>query len=91
MRDFGDDEEKCRIGPFDHSLSPVGGAWDAINTSDAALTMAQDGSIDKFVALYEEEIVKDNRCFIRGRPWGKRFVLIVLKSHDVVSLWDWSS
>ena len=33
-----------------------------VNTSDvvAALTMAQDGSIDKFVALYEEEIIKDN-------------------------------
>ncbi len=53
-----------------------------VNTSDVvAAFMAQDGSIDKFVALYEEEIIKDNsgKLHPSGRPWGKRFMLIVLK------------
>ena len=58
-----------------------------VNTSDvvAALTMAQDGSIDKFVALYEEEIIKDNSGKpIRVKTLGQKVYVDSIKSHDVV-------
>lgn len=58
-----------------------------INTSDAvaALTMAQEGSIDKFVALYEVEIIKDNNGkAIRVKTLGQKVYVDSIKSHDVV-------
>lgn len=58
-----------------------------VNTSDvvAALTMAQDGSIDKFVALYEEEIIKDNSGKpIRVKTLGQKVYVDSIKNHDVV-------
>ena len=50
---LGDDEESVEFGSFDHSSPPcLVERGMLVNTSDvvAALTMAQDGSIDKFVA-----------------------------------------
>lgn len=58
-----------------------------INTSDVvtALSMAQDGSVDKFVALYEEEIIKDNSGKpIRVKTLGQKVYVDSVKSHDVV-------
>ena len=58
-----------------------------VNTSDvvAALTMAQDGSIDKFVALYEEEIIKDSSGKpIRVKTLGQKVYVDSIKNHDVV-------
>ena len=47
--------------------------------------MAQDGSIDKFVALYEEEIIKDNSGKpIRVKTLGQKVYVDSIKSHDVV-------
>ncbi|HGD0695128.1 TPA: PhoH family protein [Streptococcus agalactiae] len=58
-----------------------------VNTSDVvtALSMAQNGSIDKFVALYEEEIIKDSY----GKPicvktLGQKIYVDSVKNHDVV-------
>lgn len=50
-----------------------------------ALSMTQNGSIDKFVALYEEElsrIVMESR-FV-SRPWEPKFYVDSVKKHDVV-------
>lgn len=58
-----------------------------VNTSDVvtALSMAQNGSIDKFVALYEEEIIKDNSGKpIRVKTLGQKVYADSVKSHDVV-------
>lgn len=58
-----------------------------INTSDAvtAISMAQSGSIDKFVALYEEEIIKDNYGKpIRVKTLGQKIYVDSIKSHDVI-------
>ena len=47
--------------------------------------MAQNGSIDKFVALYEEEIIKDNSGKpIRVKTLGQKVYADSVKSHDVV-------
>ena len=69
---LGDDEESVELARLTiQALLVLVERGMLVNTSDvvAALTMAQDGSIDKFVALYEEEIIKD-----------KRFMLIALKT-----------
>ncbi|HGD5457558.1 TPA: PhoH family protein [Streptococcus agalactiae] len=59
----------------------------AVNTSDVvtALSMAQNGSIDKFVALYEEEIIKDSYGKpIRVKTLGQKIYVDSVKNHDVV-------
>ena len=64
---LGDDEESVELARLTiQALLVLVERGMLVNTSDvvAALTMAQDGSIDKFVALYEEEIIKDNS----GKP-----------------------
>lgn len=58
-----------------------------VNTSDVvtALSMAQNGSIDKFVALYEEEIIKDSYGKpIRVKALGQKIYVDSVKNHDVV-------
>lgn len=58
-----------------------------VNTSDVvtALSMAQNGSIDKFVALYEEEIIKDSYGKpIRVKILGQKIYVDSVKNHDVV-------
>ncbi|MGZ7144909.1 PhoH family protein, partial [Streptococcus pyogenes] len=58
-----------------------------VNTSDVvtALSMAQNGTIDKFVALYEEEIIKDNfGKAIRVKTLGQKVYVDSVKNHDVV-------
>ncbi|HGD3391384.1 TPA: PhoH family protein [Streptococcus agalactiae] len=58
-----------------------------VNTSDVvtALFMAQNGSIDKFVALYEEEIIKDSYGKpIRVKTLGQKIYVDSVKNHDVV-------
>ena len=64
---LGDDEESVELARLTiQALLVLVERGMLVNTSDvvAALTMAQDGSIDKFVALYEEEIIKDHS----GKP-----------------------
>ncbi|HEN2274266.1 TPA: PhoH family protein [Streptococcus agalactiae] len=58
-----------------------------VNASDVvtALSMAQNGSIDKFVALYEEEIIKDSYGKpIRVKTLGQKIYVDSVKNHDVV-------
>ena len=58
-----------------------------VNTSDVvtALSMAQNGNIDKFVALYEEEIIKDSYGKpIRVKTIGQKVYVDSVKSHDIV-------
>lgn len=58
-----------------------------VNTSDVvtALSMAQNGSIDKFVALYEEEIIKDSYGNpISVKTLGQKIYVDSVKNHDVV-------
>lgn len=58
-----------------------------VNTSDVvtALSMAQNGSIDKFVALYEEEIIKDSYGKpIRVKTLEQKIYVDSVKNHDVV-------
>lgn len=58
-----------------------------VNTSDVvtALSMVQNGSIDKFVALYEEEIIKDSYGKpIRVKTLGQKIYVDSVKNHDVV-------
>lgn len=58
-----------------------------VNTSDVvtALSMAQNGSIDKFVALYEEEIIKDSYGKpIRVKTLGQKIYVDSVKNYDVV-------
>lgn len=58
-----------------------------VNTSDVvtALSMAQNGSIDKFVALYEEEIIKDSYGKpIRVKTLGQKIYVDSVKNHDIV-------
>ena len=58
-----------------------------VNTSDVvtALSMAQNGSIDKFVALYEEEIIKDSYGKpIRVKTLGQKIYVDSVKNHGVV-------
>ena len=64
---LGDDEEAVEVARQAlQALLVLVGRGMVVNTSDVvtALSMAQNGSIDKFVALYEEEIIKDNS----GKP-----------------------
>ena len=78
---LGDDEDSVELARLTiQALLILVGRGMLINTSDVvtALSMAQDGSVDKFVALYEEEIIKDNSGKpIRVKTLGKRFMSIV--------------
>ena len=59
-----------------------------VNTSDvvAALTMAQDGSIDKFVALYMKKKLSriNSGKPIRVKTLGQKVYVDSIKNHDVV-------
>ncbi|MET3559096.1 phosphate starvation-inducible PhoH-like protein [Streptococcus rupicaprae] len=58
-----------------------------INTSDVvtAINMARNDEINKFVALYEEEIIKDNSGkAIRIKTLGQKVYVDSVKRHDVV-------
>lgn len=58
-----------------------------INTSDVvmALSMVRNGTIDQFVALYEEEIIKDHYGKpIRVKTLGQKVFVDSVKEHDVV-------
>lgn len=58
-----------------------------INTSDVvmALSMVKNGTIDQFVALYEEEIIKDSYGKpIRVKTLGQKVYVDSIKKHDVV-------
>ena len=84
---LGDDEESVELARLTIQALLVLVRGMLVNTSDvvAALTMAQDGSIDKFVALYEEEIIKDNSGKpIRVKTLGQKVYVDSIKSHDVV-------
>ena len=85
---LGDDEESVELARLTiQALLVLVERGMLVNTSDvvAALTMAQDGSIDKFVALYEEEIIKDNSGKpIRVKTLGQKGYVDSIKSHDVV-------
>ena len=85
---LGDDEESIELACLTiQALLVLVERGMLVNTSDvvAALTMAQDGSIDKFVALYEEEIIKDNSGKpIRVKTLGQKVYVDSIKSHDVV-------
>ena len=85
---LGDDEESIELARLTiQALLVLVERGMLVNTSDvvAALTMAQDGSIDKFVALYEEEIIKDNSGKpIRVKTLGQKVYVASIKNHDVV-------
>lgn len=85
---LGDDEESVELARLTiQVLLVLVERGMLVNTSDvvAALTMAQDGSIDKFVALYEEEIIKGNSGKpIRVKTLGQKVYVDSIKSHDVV-------
>lgn len=58
-----------------------------INTPDVvtAINMARNEEIEKFVALYEEEIIKDNDGkAIRVKTLGQKVYADSVKAHDVV-------
>lgn len=85
---LGDDEKSVELARLTiQALLVLVERGMLVNTSDVvtALTMAQDGSIDKFVALYEEEIIKDNSGKpIRVKTLGQKVYVDSIKSHDVV-------
>ena len=85
---LGDDEDSVELARLTiQALLILVGRGMLINTSDVvtALRMAQDGSVDKFVALYEEEIIKDNSGKpIRVKTLGQKVYVDSVKSHDVV-------
>lgn len=85
---LGDDEDSVELARLTiQALLILVGRGMLINTSDVvtALSMAQDGSVDKFVALYEEEIIKDNLGKpIRVKTLGQKVYVDSVKSHDVV-------
>lgn len=77
---LGDDEESVELARVTiQALLVLVSRGMLVNTSDVvtALSMAQNGSIDKFVALYEEEIIKDNSGKpIRVKTLGQKFTWI---------------
>lgn len=85
---LGDDEESVEIARLTiQALLVLVGRGMMVNTSDVvtALSMAQNGTIDKFVALYEEEIIKDNAGKpIRIKTLGQKVYVDSVKRHDVV-------
>ena len=85
---LGDDEEAVEVARLAlQALLVLVGRGMVVNTSDVvtALSMAQNGTIDKFVALYEEEIIKDNSGKpIRVKTLGQKVYVDSVKHHDVV-------
>ena len=85
---LGDDEEAVEVARQAlQALLVLVGRGMVVNTSDVvtALSMAQNGTIDKFVALYEEEIIKDNSGKpIRVKTLGQKVYVDSVKHHDVV-------
>lgn len=85
---LGDDKESVKLARVTiQALLVLVSRGMLVNTSDVvtALSMAQNGSIDKFVALYEEEIIKDNSGKpIRVKTLGQKVYADSVKSHDVV-------
>lgn len=85
---LGDDEEAVETVRLTiQALLVLVGRGMMVNTSDVvtALSMAQNGTIDKFVALYEEEIIKDNAGKpIRIKTLGQKVYVDSVKRHDVV-------
>ncbi|MCS4488693.1 PhoH family protein [Streptococcus sp. SQ9-PEA] len=77
--------EKARL--VINALLVLVGRGMLINTSDVvtALNMVQTDNIDKFVALYEEEIIKDNYGNpIRVKTLGQKVYIDSVKKHDIV-------
>lgn len=59
----------------------------SVTTPDVvtAMTMAKNDEIEKFVALYEEEIIKDNSGKpIRVKTLGQKLYVDSVKRHDIV-------
>lgn len=85
---LSDDEESLEIARLTiEALLVLVDRGMLINTSDVvtALSMAQNGTIDQFVALYEEEIIKDNYGKpIRIKTLGQKVYVDSVKNHDVV-------
>ena len=85
---LSDDQESLELACLTiEALLVLVGRGMLINTSDVvtALSMAQNGTIDKFVALYEEEIIKDNYGkSIRVKTLGQKVYVDSVKNHDVV-------
>lgn len=85
---LADDEESLALARvIIQALLVLVGRGMMINTSDVvmALSMAENGNIEHFVALYEEEILKDNSGKpIRVKTLGQRAYVESLKTHDVV-------
>ncbi|KGR73283.1 PhoH family protein [Streptococcus phocae subsp. salmonis] len=85
---IGDDEdavEKARLTI--QALLVLVGRGMIINTSDVvtALSMAESDKINQFVALYEEEIIKDHYGKpIRVKTLGQKTYVDSIKNHDVV-------
>lgn len=85
---IGDDEdavEKARLTI--QALLVLVSRGMIINTSDVvtALSMAESDKIDQFVALYEEEIIKDHYGKpIRVKTLGQKTYVDSIKNHDVV-------
>lgn len=58
-----------------------------VNTTDVvtAITMIRNDELEKFVALYEEEIIKDNSGKpIRVKTLGQKVYVDSVKQHDIV-------
>ncbi|NQJ20705.1 PhoH family protein [Streptococcus suis] len=69
------------------SLLVLVGRGLVINTPDVvtAISMAKNDEIEKFVALYEEEIIKDNYGKpIRVKTLGQKLYVDSVKRHDIV-------
>ena len=85
---LGDDKESVELARVTiRALLVLVSRGMLVNTSDVvtALSMAQNGSIDKFVTLYEEEIIKDDSGKpIRVKTLGQKVYADSVKSHDVV-------
>lgn len=85
---IGDDHDNVELARLTiQALQVLVGRGMMVNTSDVvtALSMAEKGTIDKFVALYEEEIIKDNNGkAIRVKTLGQKVYVDSVKKHDVV-------
>lgn len=85
---IGDDQEAVELARLTvQALLVLVNRGMVVNTSDVvtALSMAEKGTIDKFVALYEEEIIKDNNGKpIRVKTLGQKVYVDSVKKHDVV-------
>lgn len=85
---LGDDEASVEMARLTiEALLVLVGRGMLVNTSDVvtALSMAQAGTIEKFVALYEEEIIKDNYGKpIRVKTLGQKVYVDSVKKHDIV-------